>query len=137
VEAAEGLEYLHAQKVVHGDVKDVSRSIVFSKPLSPPCAFQHNILIDDELHIRLCDFGLALVGDATQGRMTTTAHGFGSCNWMSPERIMAERHRRSTADDVYGFGCLGYYVSTLLETIRSAVLMGVRRCLRGTHPFTI
>jgi serine/threonine protein kinase len=73
---------------------------------------QLNVLIDDSCHTQLCDFGLAIVGDVTQGRMATTARGgAGSGKWRSPERITAEHHRRTVADDVYAFGCLGYYVS--------------------------
>jgi serine/threonine protein kinase len=74
---------------------------------------QLNVLIDDECHIRLCDFGLVIVGDGTEGRMTTTARGVGSGTWQSPERFLGERHRRTMGDDVYAFGCLGYYVGTI------------------------
>jgi serine/threonine protein kinase len=116
VEAAAGLEYLHSQTVKHGDIKAVSGANAFeslvSTGLSPDKAFsQLNILIDAECHIQLCDFGLVIMGDATEGRMTTTPRGLGSGTWQSPERLSGERHRRSVEDDVYAFGCLGYYVS--------------------------
>jgi serine/threonine protein kinase len=70
-----------------------------------------NILITDRCHVQLCDFGLVVVGDITDGCMTTTAQGLGTGIWMSPERLLPDKHRRTKADDVYAFACLCYYVS--------------------------
>jgi serine/threonine protein kinase len=95
---------------------------------------QLNVLIDDGCHAQLCDFGLAVVGDATQGRMTTTARGVGSGVWQSPERLLGERHRRTVADDVYAVGCLAYYVSHAATCIPllnpSQAHYRFHRCLR-------
>jgi serine/threonine protein kinase len=51
------------------------------------------------------------MGSVTEGRMTTTKLQGGTHHWMSPERLEGDSHRRSTADDVYAYGCLCYYVS--------------------------
>jgi hypothetical protein len=82
-----------------------------------------NILIDDERRVQLADFGLVTVGDVTNGRMTTTANGHGSGTWMSPDRIEKTNHRRNTADDVYAFACLGYYVRSHFSIMSSVLIV--------------
>jgi serine/threonine protein kinase len=69
-----------------------------------------NILIDDEHHACLSDFGLSIVGETTQGCMKETETCSGTVRWMSPDRL-SEPGRRRTSDDVYAFGCLSYWVS--------------------------
>ncbi|KAJ6524434.1 kinase-like domain-containing protein, partial [Mycena vulgaris] len=66
-ETAQGLAYLHSQNIVHGDLRGV------------------NVLIDNEEHAQLADFGLAIVTDATLGTTSTT---------------------QREASDVYAFACL-------------------------------
>jgi serine/threonine protein kinase len=100
--------YLHQQKIVHGDIKEVSIWRVYGVDVDE--RDQVNILLNNACHIQLCDFGLAVIGNVSDNRMVTTEHQRGTCNWMSPERLTRARHRRSTTDDVYAFGCLCYYV---------------------------
>jgi serine/threonine protein kinase len=45
----------------------------------------HDKRIDDDYHIRVTDFGLSLVGDATKGAFSTTGSGRGSEGWIAPE----------------------------------------------------
>ena len=82
-----GLEYLHSQTppIIHGDIKS------------------DNILIDNEGHPRIGDFGLAnMLEDGTTGLTTTT--GFqASWRWVSPE--LADETKRTKASDVWAFGC--------------------------------
>ncbi|EEB93189.1 hypothetical protein MPER_08195 [Moniliophthora perniciosa FA553] len=87
LEVSEGIEYLHSQNVVHGDIKGA------------------NILIDEEYHPRLADFGLTTFAD-TNGQ-NTTDHG-GTLRWMAPElfSFTGEPPRRTFASDIYAFGCL-------------------------------
>ncbi|KAJ7348096.1 kinase-like domain-containing protein [Mycena albidolilacea] len=86
-ETAQGLTYLHSQNIVHGDLRG------------------GNVLIDDEEHARLADFGLAIVTDATLG--TTSTARSGSVRWMAPELLNFElEFKRTKASDVYAFACL-------------------------------
>jgi len=66
-----------------------------------------NILIDDDGHVRLTDFGLSIFIDATAHSTT----GQGSLRWMAPELIDPasfgfERATKTQATDVYAFACL-------------------------------
>jgi serine/threonine protein kinase len=45
--------------------------------------------------------------------MTATGTAAGSHHWMSPNRFTDYGNRRTTADDIYAFGCLCYLVSSL------------------------
>ncbi|KAJ6518846.1 kinase-like domain-containing protein [Mycena sanguinolenta] len=87
-EIAQGLAYLHSQNIIHGDLRG------------------SNILVDDEWHACLADFGLAVFSDATAATHTSQ-HG-GSVRWMAPELHFPEScglqtFKRTFASDVYSF----------------------------------
>ncbi|KAJ7083618.1 kinase-like domain-containing protein, partial [Mycena belliarum] len=88
LEIAQGLQYLHSQCIVHGDIRGT------------------NILVDDDGHPRLADFGLSTYADATVKSSTRT----GSTRWMAPELLSpgTEGFRRTFASDVYAFACVCY-----------------------------
>ncbi|KAJ7170996.1 kinase-like domain-containing protein [Mycena filopes] len=88
-EIAVGLQYLHSQSIVHGDLRGA------------------NILLDDQGHARLADFGLSTFAD---GPLVPTKRG-GSLRWMAPELIDPEScelvsFQRTFASDIYSFGCV-------------------------------
>ncbi|KAJ6476149.1 kinase-like domain-containing protein [Mycena sanguinolenta] len=87
-EIAQGLQYLHARNIVHGDLRGA------------------NILINDDWSACLADFGLSGFSDSNS---STSARG-GSLYWMAPELLDPDRfgHKftRTTATDVYAFGCV-------------------------------
>lgn len=90
-EIAQGLAYLHSQHIIHGDLRG------------------SNILVDDEWHAVLADFGLAVFSDATVG--TSSSHHAGSVRWMAPElhhpqSFGLKYFRRTFASDVYSFACV-------------------------------
>ncbi|PBK69870.1 kinase-like protein [Armillaria solidipes] len=85
-EIAQGIEYLHSQSVVHGDIKG------------------GNILIDEQWHPRLADFGLTVFADAT--RQFTTDQG-GTLRWMAPELLRPSGNfKRTFSSDIYAYGCV-------------------------------
>jgi serine/threonine protein kinase len=63
-------------------------------------------MADDECHMRIGGFGLAVLDEAATDDLT----GRGTPRWISPERTMGQRGRPTRADDVYGFACICYSV---------------------------
>jgi serine/threonine protein kinase len=80
VDVAEGIVYLHQQKVIHRDLKSL------------------NVLVDADGRATLCDFGLAKVKKST--RSTSTSSGQGTPLWMAPE-LFARGKNYAEASDVY------------------------------------
>jgi serine/threonine protein kinase len=115
METAEGLEYLHSLRVVHGDLNDVRFPILLGTSHPLRMIQQCNILIDEDRHVRLSDFGLTILDDMTGVNTPTTAGGPAGPGgmWISADRLTRGDHRRLTNDDVYAFGCLCYYVRSL------------------------
>ncbi len=73
--------------VYHGDIKSA------------------NVLVNDNKHAMLCDFGLANLLEDDAFRELATESGFkGTIRWSSPEALMEDR--RSTKCDVWSFGWL-------------------------------
>ncbi|KAG9037383.1 hypothetical protein FRB95_005672 [Tulasnella sp. JGI-2019a] len=88
VEAALGVEHLHSQKIpiIHADFK------------------AKNVMIDDEGHVRIGDFGLAQYSAVDPSGLSTTVHDLrGTFRWISPEVFTGGPH--STQSDVWAFGC--------------------------------
>ncbi|KAJ6476179.1 kinase-like domain-containing protein, partial [Mycena sanguinolenta] len=94
-EIAQGLQYLHARNIVHGDLRGA------------------NILINDDWSACLADFGLSSFSDSNS---STSARG-GSLYWMAPELLDPDRFgynfTRTPATDVYAFGCVCLEVTLL------------------------
>jgi len=80
-ELVKGMEYLHEKPVpvLHGDLR------------------AGNILVDDERHIRIADFGLAQLERQTQ-TMTRTS-GAGTPQWKAPEMFPLELEQFEEAGD--------------------------------------
>jgi serine/threonine protein kinase len=82
-EVADGLDAVHAAGLVHRDVKP------------------HNVIVGEDGHAYLADFGLAKAMAATTG-LTATGQVIGTVDYMAPEQIEAERVDART--DVYALG---------------------------------
>ncbi|OSX62033.1 hypothetical protein POSPLADRAFT_1074399 [Postia placenta MAD-698-R-SB12] len=94
LDIASGLDYLHSVPMVHGDLKSA------------------NILVSDDGHALLADFGLAAVmRDLTTSQAITTTQynqGRGTTRWMAPELLNPEAFggvtRHTTKRDIYALG---------------------------------
>ena len=109
---AEGLEAVHAQGLVHRDLKS------------------ENVVVDTAGHAKLLDFGLALDLETSEDdRLTTTGHLVGTVHAVAPESItgLPIDHRV----DLFALGVLGYQMltgsppfegQTVLETLQKVLL---------------
>ena len=105
-EILSGLEYLHEQHIVHADLRSVSCFVVPSSTRSclDPLVFQPNILIDENLHIQIGDFGLARLRDPFSP-LSTGSSSHTHVRWLAPE-LVAAQSPVSFQSDIYAFGCL-------------------------------
>ncbi|KAL0565803.1 Homeobox protein tos8 [Marasmius crinis-equi] len=101
-EMSEGLQYLHEHHppIVHSDIKGI------------------NVLICDEGHCRITDFGLSTIqNDSPEGRVhqtTSQAAIRGSLPWLAPELMNPEaiESPNRTTRDIYALGCTIYEILT-------------------------
>ncbi|KAG8915185.1 hypothetical protein FRC00_006842 [Tulasnella sp. 408] len=90
-EAASAIDYLHQEKeMVHGDIK------------------ASNLLVSDDNHVLLCDFGLT---KDTAAQTSTTLKGAGTARWQSPE--LWDDGSKTFKSDVYAFSMTIVEVSQL------------------------
>ncbi|MEM7280874.1 MAG: serine/threonine-protein kinase [Pseudomonadota bacterium] len=94
-QVAGALQAAHNMNVVHRDVKP------------------SNILVDEQNHVWLCDFGVASIiesGAEVLTRLTRAGEQFGNPAYMSPEQLRAEAV--TGLSDVYSLGVMAYEVMT-------------------------
>ena len=104
LQIAQGLESLHEQGIVHGDLQAVSELKLRSNSLTHP-GLQANVLIDDQCNVRVTDFGLSALAEEYTGSLPATSGRI--FNLLAPEMIdhFSPVHR-TKASDVYAFGCV-------------------------------
>lgn len=84
--------FLHDQDIIHGDLKAA------------------NVLVSNEFHALLCDFGLA---KTVTNETSVGLEGAGSIRWQSVE-IIEQGGGKTFKSDVWAFGMLIYEVGRWL-----------------------
>ncbi|KAG6848005.1 hypothetical protein H0H93_004234, partial [Arthromyces matolae] len=122
VDVASGIEYLHANGVVHGDLKGL------------------NILVTAQERACLTDFGLSYVTDhnALVGAALSSNHAAGGTPGFEAPELMDPQNeycRKTMASDVYAFGMVCYEMYTDKNPFdRMKPLHVVQRAMSGQHP---
>jgi serine/threonine protein kinase len=89
---ADALDYAHAHQVIHRDLKPA------------------NVLLDDQDHVYLADFGIAKLLDNDATTLTNINQVIGTPGYMAPEQVTGDAI--SPATDIYGLGILAYQMVT-------------------------
>ncbi|KAJ3571924.1 hypothetical protein NP233_g3440 [Leucocoprinus birnbaumii] len=118
-DVARGLEYLHDESIIHGDLKEL------------------NILINALGRACIADFGLSVIkSNKTFGFTVTTCVPMGRTNrWAAPE-LLEDGFSATQASDVWAFGCVCYEILTQLRPFNDCSLdiHVVRKLIRGDLP---
>jgi serine/threonine-protein kinase len=103
VQVASALAYAHGRGVIHRDVKP------------------HNVLLTDDGHAKLTDFGIARVDDAPA--LTNPGRVLGTGDYVAPEQ--AQGHALDGRADIYSLGGLLYHCLTGVPPYRGASFVEV------------
>ncbi|KAG0241616.1 hypothetical protein BGW41_005632 [Actinomortierella wolfii] len=82
-EIARGLEYIHAEGILHRDLKS------------------QNVLLNGHMEVKLCDFGFAM--DSASKTTVPSPSIQGTLRWMAPE-LLSRQPIYSTKSDMYAYG---------------------------------
>ncbi len=90
-EVAAGLQFVHEHGIAHRDLKP------------------SNIIIDQQGHARIADFGLALELHSLRHSRNKTQIA-GTARFMSPEQLSGETHLIDERTDIWGLGVILYWM---------------------------
>ena len=115
IDVAKALKHAHDRGIIHRDLKPA------------------NLLIDDQDHIKLTDFGIAKLYGGTQ--ITADGGVLGTADYMSPEQ--AEGKQSTSRCDLYSLGSVLYALLTGRPPFSGKTLPEVIQGLRFEKPIAI
>ena len=108
---ARGMLYLHQHRFIHRDLKSL------------------NILLDDEVLPRVCDFGIArFLEENSDGCMTQQV---GTPHWMAPESFEGSSYTNKV--DVYAFGVIVWEILTEMIPWQGVQVYQLIKQVQGGH----
>ncbi|KAL5641772.1 hypothetical protein ACGC1H_002025 [Rhizoctonia solani] len=102
VDVASGLEYMHSQSTVHGDLKAM------------------NVLVSPGGIARLSDFDFSVMSQASSLLFTESSNSrSGSVRWVAPELLAEDAPKRTKESDVYALGMVRRYSLEAYPTLNA------------------
>jgi len=130
---------MHDQGIIHGNLRGVRSNFSTTLPHPHSLSSKANVLIDNDGHARLSDFGLlTIISD--EPTITSTAIGATMAYWMSPELLDPERFglvesHPTNESDCYALGMMIYGVlGGRAPFDKYSSLTVVRKVLEGERP---
>ncbi|KAJ7586602.1 kinase-like protein, partial [Mycena floridula] len=93
LDIASGLQYLHEQTIIHGDLKAL------------------NVLVTPSLRACIMDFGLSTIAASQMATSSASSNNAGTLAWQAPE-TMSHVGRNTQKSDMYSFACVCYEIFT-------------------------
>jgi serine/threonine protein kinase len=113
----DGLQYMHSQKFVHGDLKTL------------------NVLLSKDKVAKLCDFGLSTIQLSSASLMT--AHQGGTVAYSAPELLLIAGTRSNFATDVYALGVVLWELLTCMQPYEGCSVAQIIAHLNSKKRLTI
>uniref|UniRef100_A0ACD5V7M8 Uncharacterized protein n=1 Tax=Avena sativa TaxID=4498 RepID=A0ACD5V7M8_AVESA len=125
LDVARGMEYLHAQGVIHRDLKS------------------HNLLLNDDMRVKVADFGTSCLEAHAHSSRAGAGAGvggerggtnMGTYRWMAPEMVRDKPCTRKV--DVYSFGIVLWELTTCLVPFQgmTPVQAAYAACEKNVRP---
>ena len=90
---AQGLSYLHSQKIIHRDLKSL------------------NILLNENYQAKICDFGLSKI-KLESNSINTKQTIIGTTRWIAPELFLDQKLSPNYSTDIYSYGMILWEISS-------------------------
>ena len=113
MQICKAIQFIHKNKVLHRDIKP------------------GNIMIGDDLSVKLTDFGLAHIIDIHESETDNQISG--SPAYMSPEAF-SESNKIDPRSDIFSLGILGYELFTGEKPFSGNNLLEIRHSICNTKP---
>ncbi|CAE7117244.1 unnamed protein product [Rhizoctonia solani] len=112
IQLAIAVEYLHANEIVHGDIKPVIPIHLAPTFVVAETRSQDNVLVTDRGQVQLADFGSAVSTLATTLNFTQTNSFHFTTRFAAPEVLKEDNRTFTKEGDIYALGMTMYSVLT-------------------------